>query len=161
MPLWAIVALLAFLAASGIYLTANGNGLAGNNSSSNAAPVGGLLSSGGGEKAEGTLEGTMTIGPICPVERVGIPCKPTPETFALHKVYLLSEDEELITLTPDKDGKFSATLPPGLYIADINHEGLETVGSVSGVPAAIPIKSGQTATLVIDIDTGIRSPSRF
>lgn len=108
-----------------------------------------------GEIGKGVLKGTMTIGPICPVEQVGNPCKPTPETFAAHKVSVYSSDRSRIiaTLIPDANGNFSTTLPVTTYIVDVAHQ---SVGSVQGAPATIKIESGKTTVLTIDIDTGIR-----
>src|SRR4051812_32628744 len=60
----------------------------------------------------GTLMGTMTIGPVCPVEQVNNPCKPTAEMYAARKVFIYKTDKKTLvaTLTPDAIGKFSATL---------------------------------------------------
>lgn len=106
-------------------------------------------------KSSGTLQGTMTIGPICPVEQIGHPCLPTPEMFAAHKVYVyVSNKTTLIsTLTPDVQGKFSAVLGVGDYYVDVTHQ---SVGAIRGVPVTTHINANQTTTLSIDIDTGIR-----
>ncbi len=65
----------------------------------------------------GTLDGTMTIGPICPVERIDNPCKPTPQMFAEKKVNVYKGDKKtlVIVLTPDANGKFSIALRAGIY----------------------------------------------
>lgn len=118
-----------------------------------SAAVGRLLGANANEGL-GRLEGVMVIG-LCPPAQAGKEpappprCTPTPELYALHKAYLLSEDEALYTLMPDKDGNFSSMLPPGTYVADIDHNG---VGKVSGVPAAVVIEKGEVATLLIGID---------
>ncbi|MDO8624159.1 MAG: hypothetical protein Q7R54_02275 [bacterium] len=103
----------------------------------------------------GTLSGAMTIGPICPVERIDEPCEPSPEAYAARKVYVYSEDRETLitTLTPDAEGKFSAALPEADYWVDVIHQ---QIGGTTGVPALIHIKAGATASISIDIDTGIR-----
>ena len=97
----------------------------------------------------------MTIGPVCPVEREGHPCKPTPAMYAAHPVTVYSNDRQkiIVTLTPDERGEFSTTLPVGVYLVDVEHQ---TIGSIRGVPATITVRSGQIITLSIDIDTGIR-----
>lgn len=97
----------------------------------------------------------MTIGPICPVERVGHPCTPTPAMYAAHPVTVYSANKATIiaTLTPDAQGRFSAMLLAGTYFVDVEHQ---TIGAVRGVPATISVRSGQIVTLSIDIDTGIR-----
>lgn len=109
------------------------------------------------EAERGTLSGTMTIGPVCPVEQADNPCKPTPEMFAARMVAIYTSDKKtlVITLTPDAYGKFSVALAAGTYYVTMaaTQGGVE---SVSGVPATITIQSGVTAHLNIDIDTGIR-----
>ena len=104
---------------------------------------------------KGSLTGTMTIGPICPVEQAASPCRPTAEMFATRKVYVYKSDKKtsVATLTPDADGKFSATLLVGDYFVDMQHS---AVGSISGVPAMVHIKAGTPVNLNISVDTGIR-----
>ncbi len=162
MPVSGVVVLAVLLiAAGGVYVFREEQGSRNDfastttGASSSATAVSTLFNSGSGTKKEsGTLQGSMTIGPICPVERADHPCKPSPDMYAAHKVYLLSEHNELTTLIPDADGNFSAKLAEGTYIADIDHDGI--IGSITGVPAAVVIKAGKTATLHIAIDTGIR-----
>ena len=106
-------------------------------------------------QSSGSLQGTMTIGPICPVEQVGHPCNPTPQMYAAHKVFVYTSNKSktIATLTPDTQGHFSALLPVGDYIVDVEHS---AVGAVQGVPTTIKIVSNKTYTITISIDTGIR-----
>jgi hypothetical protein len=102
----------------------------------------------------GTLAGTMTIGPNCPVEQVNHPCLPTPEAYASHKVYIYTSAHTLVkTLTPDSTGHFGSVLPAGTYVVDVAHQ---AVGGVRGAPQTVIIAAGKTASISIDIDTGIR-----
>ncbi|MBA3788981.1 hypothetical protein H0X32_01125 [Patescibacteria group bacterium] len=103
----------------------------------------------------GTLEGRMTIGPVCPVEQAGHPCTPTPEMYAAHPVSVYSSDRArlITTLTPDANGNFSAALPVGKYVVDVQRQ---PIGGARGVPATISISKDQTTPVSIDIDTGIR-----
>ncbi len=105
----------------------------------------------------GILDGTMTIGPICPVERVDNPCKPTPEMFAQKKIGVYQgDDKKLIkTLTPDKDGRFKTTLPAGVYYVELINPVLRPA-TVLGVPATVTIQKNATFHMDINIDTGIR-----
>ena len=107
------------------------------------------------EKDSGILRGTMTIGPICPVERIDNPCNPTPEMYAAHRVFVYNSDKSklITTLTPNEKGNFSATLSEGKYFVDVERQ---SIGGTQGAPAVISIKSGETTTLTISIDTGIR-----
>jgi hypothetical protein len=97
----------------------------------------------------------MTIGPVCPVERIDRPCSATPAMYAAHPVTVYSADRTKIiaTMTPDADGKFSTVLRAGIYLVDTDDQ---EVGAVRGVPVKITIRSGETVRLTIDVDTGIR-----
>lgn len=103
----------------------------------------------------GTLQATMTIGPICPVEREGELCKPTPEMFAARTVYVYRPNRTILvaTLTPDAEGKINTTLPVGDYWVDMPTRGIDRV---SGLPATVHISAGSPTSLTVDVDTGIR-----
>lgn len=107
--------------------------------------------------ASGTLDGTMTIGPICPVERIDNPCKPTPQMFAERKVAVYKGDPKVLvkTLTPDQNGRFSATLPAGVYYVELVNPVFRPT-TVLGVPATVTIQKNATFHMDINIDTGIR-----
>ena len=106
-------------------------------------------------QSTGELKGTMTIGPVCPVEQAGHPCNPTPQMYAAHQVFVYTSDRSklITTLTPDAEGNFSAALPVGTYLIDVQHQ---SIGSVKGAPATVTIMANQTTEVSIDIDTGIR-----
>ncbi|MEK7556015.1 MAG: Gmad2 immunoglobulin-like domain-containing protein [Patescibacteria group bacterium] len=106
-------------------------------------------------RGTGILQGTMTIGPVCPVQRIDEPCDPTPEMFAARKVFVYLTDRETLvaTLVPDGKGKFSTTLPEGDYWVDMAHQG---IGGTSGLPIQIHVTANTPVTLTIDVDTGIR-----
>lgn len=108
--------------------------------------------------ATGTLSGTMTIGPVCPVEQVNNPCKPSAQMYAARKVAVYKADKTTLvtTLTPDANGKFSAALAAGTYYVNMASPQQGGVGGVSGVPATIVIQAGVSTPLSIDVDTGIR-----
>ncbi len=103
----------------------------------------------------GTLAGSISIGPVCPVEQAGHPCTPTPEMYAAHvvSVYTADHSKVLMTLTPDAHGAFSAKLSPGTYVVDVQHQ---AVGSTQGAPSTVIIKAGESTSVSISIDTGIR-----
>ncbi len=103
----------------------------------------------------GFLKGNITIGPICPVERIDNPCKPTPEMYAARKIFVYNKNKTLLVkeITPGLDGSYKADLAPGVYVVDVTYS---DIGSVRGAPAQIKIESGKTIVLDIDIDTGIR-----
>ena len=103
----------------------------------------------------GFLKGNITIGPICPVERIDNPCMPTPEMYAARKIFVYNKNKTLLVkeITPGPDGSYKADLAPGVYVVDVAHFG---IGFARGAPAQIKIESGKTIKLDIDIDTGIR-----
>ncbi len=105
----------------------------------------------------GILDGVMTIGPICPVERIDNPCKPTPQMFAERKVAVFKGDPKILvkTLTPDANGRFSATLPAGVYYVELVNP-VSSPTTVLGVPATVTIQKNSTFRIDISIDTGLR-----
>lgn len=112
--------------------------------------------SGGEPRASGFLKGTVTIGPLCPVE----PCTISPEhlaaVYAARKVIVYNPDRTLVVkeLSLDQNnGGYSAELEAGRYIVDINHIGIDRSPDV---PKTVTIDPGQTVTLDIAIDTGLR-----
>jgi hypothetical protein len=102
-----------------------------------------------------TLQGQVTIGPICPVERPDQPCLPTPETYAARKVVVLRPDgATVVTTVPlNQTGYYRVNLDPGTYVVDINHAGIDRSPDV---PRTLTVAGGETTTLDISIDTGIR-----
>ncbi len=103
----------------------------------------------------GFLQGKVTIGPICPVERVGVPCNPTPEMYTAHPIFVYNKNKSAVvkTITGDANGNYKIGLPAGEYIVDANRAG---IGGARNLPQAVHIESGKTIQLNIDIDTGIR-----
>ena len=103
----------------------------------------------------GKLEGKVSIGPICPVEREGEPCPPPPEAFAARKILVFDARRSrlLETVSIDAQGFYRVSIKPAQYVVDINRIGID---SSKNVPRTVSITSGGTTTLDIDIDTGIR-----
>jgi len=108
----------------------------------------------------GTLEGTVTVGPIWPVERPGEERPVPPGVFEERKVVIYNQSSkkilevvDLVQIDQSARAGYSVQLKPGKYVIDINRDGID---SSSEVTKMIEIKSGQTITVDIDIDTGIR-----
>ena len=108
-------------------------------------------------KNKGTLSGTMTIGPVCPVERVDAPCTPSPEMYAARKIFVYASDKKTLitTMTPNSQGKFTASLVEGDYFIDMEKS---RVGSIVGVPKMVTVAQDVTTFINISVDTGIRLP---
>ena len=117
----------------------------------------GLLLAGcnAGAQATGTLEGNVTIGPLQPVQREGEVTVVPPEVYATRKVMVYDKIGKNLIKQVDIDGKghYQVELKPATYTIDINRIGIDSSGEV---PRQIEIKAGETVTLNIDIDTGIR-----
>jgi hypothetical protein len=119
-----------------------------------------LLAAGAGCMAgpaapKGTLQGQVTIGPICPVERPDQPCTPSPDTYAARKVLVFSSDGATLvaTVSLNETGYYRVALDPGSYVVNINRGGIDRS---LDMPRTITLAAGETITLDISIDTGIR-----
>jgi hypothetical protein len=122
----------------------------------------GLLLFGGCDKATnheaGYLSGTISIGPICPVERIppDPACLPTAETYKAYPVGVYTSDGKarIKQLNPSLNGNFTSELAPGTYRVVLEST-QKSVGG-SNLPAYVIIISSDTTILNISIDTGIR-----
>jgi len=119
-----------------------------------------IFSCAGNVEQPGTLEGTVRIGPIWPVERPGENPPVSPEVFKARKIMVYNEHRDRLVETVDivqigqsQQGRYSVQLKPGKYIVDINRIGIDSSGEV---PREVKIEAGKIAILDIDIDTGIR-----
>ena len=105
----------------------------------------------------GILEGTISIGPICPVEKIppDPACLPTAETYKAYPIYVCTPDgsKKITLIIPAPDGSFSTELVPGDYLIILDKK--NGIGS-SNLPQTVTIKPLETTTISIDIDTGIR-----
>lgn len=104
----------------------------------------------------GTLQGTVSVGPLSPVEIAGAP-QPTPphEVFTSRGLEIYPEGSaKLFTkLSFSTDGTYSVQLPVGNYTVQLPAGGIEFA---KGLPSVVTIKAGEVTTLDINIDTGIR-----
>jgi hypothetical protein len=132
-----------------------------------------------GSGIRGKIVGTVTIGPICPVERIppDPACQPTPEMFARVKILVRRPGGETVRQVDlDERGNYSVELEPGTYLVDTNRHGFgigggeldsvwpDTVrpdsiregGSYQVLPVVVELEPGETERVDIEIDTGIR-----
>ncbi len=105
----------------------------------------------------GLLTGTISIGPICPVETVppSPACRPTAETYKAYPVGVYSADgiHKIKDISPALDGSYNVALAPGRYLVVL--ERANNIGK-SNLPVTVFISSMQQTVLNINIDTGIR-----
>jgi hypothetical protein len=106
----------------------------------------------------GYLAGFISIGPICPVEKIPPDpgCLPTAETYKAYPVTVYSSDgkNKIAKLNPSIEGSYTSEIPDGNYIV-ILEKPQNPIGG-SNLPASISINSMDTTKLNIIIDTGIR-----
>ncbi len=106
----------------------------------------------------GYLEGTISIGPICPVERdpPDPGCLPTAETYNAYPVSIWTPDGrfKIAQIKPALNGTYSLELPAGNYRVILENKQFG-IGK-SNLPVEISISPKENTTLNINIDTGIR-----
>jgi hypothetical protein len=104
--------------------------------------------SGAGAPAGG-IEGRVTTGPTCPVQREGSPCPPGTWTGTVRAT---SSDGATHESTTGSDGSYRLALEPGTYTVTAVVEG-------AGPPFAEPVTVTVGSTmqrLDLQVDTGIR-----
>lgn len=118
--------------------------------------VGSILVSCASSKAAGNgssgIQGTVTIGPTCPVERIDSPCPPAPYAA---KITVSSEGTVAATVTTGADGAFRIALAPGTYTihADpANGDGIAHMRPLDPVT----VSAGAFSHVSITFDSGIR-----
>ncbi len=113
----------------------------------------------------GTLSGTESIGPICPVETYPPQpqCQPTADTYAAHQIFVYSGLTLVSTITANLGGSFSGQLNAGDYTLQVENAScsgssgtISCSGIGSGGSIPVHITAGMTTTETINVDTGIR-----
>ncbi len=103
---------------------------------------------------QGTLVGDVVAGPTCPVESIEHPCPPKPVPD--RRVTIQTPGGAVVTTTTtDANGHFSVTLPPGNYVIQVT-VGPGLVGIRQVTPGNVTVVAGQTVSVKIELDTGIR-----
>jgi hypothetical protein len=94
------------------------------------------------------IEGTVTYGPLCPVE----PCSIKP-TFNFDIIAMQQNGSEAGHVQPDANGYYKLTLPPGTYQVKSSRSFGSTLGSTS---PQTQVLSDRFTHLDLSFDTGIR-----
>ena len=97
------------------------------------------------------IQGTVTVGPHCPVVQAESPCPDTP--FA-GKVEVSQGGGVIAQVQVDAQGSYRFALVPGTYVVE------PLVGGNGGPPTATPqtvvVRDGAFTQADLTIDTGIR-----
>ncbi len=99
------------------------------------------------------IEGQVTIGPTCPVERVDQPCPDKPFQAEV-TVESAANGREVLRFTSGTDGRFRVALAPGTYrLVPRSPQG----GALPRAePLDVTVPQGQYVTADIRFDSGIR-----
>jgi hypothetical protein len=104
----------------------------------------------------GYLEGQVSIGPLQPVQRVGVP-PPTPSPAVCMArglvVYQADTGAEAARFPLGPDCGYRVALPSGSYRVELDRRGIDFTRDL---PRMVTIVAGQTTRLDISIDTGLR-----
>ena len=106
--------------------------------------------------ADGYLEGKAAIGPLQPVQRVGVPPPtPSPGVCTARGLVVYSADgrTEVVRFSFGPDCLYRVALPPGDYRVELARSGIDIS---KDLPQTVTITSGQVTLLDVNIDTGIR-----
>lgn len=99
--------------------------------------------------AYGTIQGTVTAGPTCPVEQAGHPCPPR---LVSGSVSARRADGTTLTATINTSGTYRIIVPTGSYTLNVQ------TGSFwpRCPPTKVAVATGTTMQANISCDTGIR-----
>jgi len=102
--------------------------------------------------ADSGITGVVTLGPMCPVERVGSPC---PDRPLQAEIQVKRGGDVVQTVRSDASGHFTVNLPPGDYVL----VGMPPTPG-SPLPLAksvdVTVRPHQFTQVTIGFDSGIR-----
>ncbi|MBC7473981.1 MAG: hypothetical protein H7263_06785 [Candidatus Sericytochromatia bacterium] len=103
---------------------------------------------------KGTLQGKLTIGPLCPVEPCNISDDQKRQAYEARKIQVYTKDKNTLvaeTTADYKTGQYSIILSVGIYSLTVANAGIRGFQ-----PKDITIEYGKVTTQDLNIDTGIR-----
>jgi hypothetical protein len=104
--------------------------------------------------SESGIEGQVSIGPICPVERPDQLCPDKPLAASI-EIQNQDDPDHNLTIRSGEDGRFRVKLAPGKYkftpMAPNPGSPLHAPG-----PQSVTVESGKYAHVTIKYDSGIR-----
>jgi len=106
----------------------------------------------GGPPGDSGISGIVTIGPMCPVERVDTPCPDQP--FQATIVVDDAHGKEVTRFDSGADGSFRVALAPGSYT--LVPQSPNGGGPPSAGEQTVEVRSGAYTDVTIQYDSGIR-----
>ena len=100
----------------------------------------------------GTVQGRVTLSPTCPVETV--PPDPSCAPRPFQTTVTATGGGRSVTVPTDAAGSFSVSLAPGTYT--VSAAGSDIFPSCAKESQSVELKAGQTTTVNISCDSGIR-----
>ena len=107
-------------------------------------------------QTSGAVKGHLTIMSMVTVQPAdGSVPTVTAETYREYPLVVLSDDgkQTIAVVTADAHGNYQATLNPGSYVLDVQNRRQK---HVRAKPVPFNVVAGQTATVNLEMDTGIR-----
>lgn len=124
-------------------------------------------SSGGSGASQGVISGVVMAGPTCGAEPAGSPAACAPRPVAGRTVNIIAigatatiTSAQLPTgpiaasATTDAQGRFHVSVPPGHYLAVVTPSSGFGMRQISF--PQVTVAAGQTATVTVELDTGVR-----
>ena len=102
----------------------------------------------------GRINGILSIGPICPVEREGVPCPVPAEAYRARPIVVYDLDgNEITRITASTvDGTFMIEVSAGTY--DVSVVSASVIENIS--PQRVIVGADSDVSIRFDVDTGIR-----
>ena len=105
---------------------------------------------GAGQSGQAVVEGTVTAGPTCPVQRADSPC---PDKIVVGaQVEARRGGDAVAAAHTDSTGRYVLELSPGTYLIVATNAG----GYRSTASREVSVTTGQRLTVDLVVDTGIR-----
>ena len=119
------------------------------------ALVAALAACGAGEAApaDSGVSGRVLIGPMCPVEQVGVPCPDKPFQAYIN-VRREGSGKTAATVRSGKDGRFRVNLAPGRYVLVPNAP--DPGAPPQAAPVRVRVRAHGFTRVTITYDSGIR-----
>jgi len=96
------------------------------------------------------IQGTVLLGPTCPVETIEHPCPVRP--IVADVVVSSTDGKRVAGVRSGDDGRFSVAVPPGEYVVTV----VELNGVQFAKPLSVTVRDGRFVEVTVSVDSGIR-----